>query len=327
MSASCGIAVAKDILREALTDLSKKNAAKATLVHDALRYLYPSFDENLRNYPNIEDFLNLLEMAKKFNTEEFIASKLWSEVKLQDVIQISLKAVTDHIWSLMENRGSQARIRDFVRDYLREGDTIITFNWDLTVERSLEDYPGDPGFNYRYSRDPNVVRFTLLKPHGSVDWFEKKALRGLNCTKKVGSLDALLCYYPQFNLSETPELSYVPPVIVPPVASKQIELHFLKRVWRDVFRAVSDATTLHVIGYSLPREDQFARLVLRRALRNNIIKSDRGKKKALKILLVNPDEAVEQTFYRLVGRSVSEFYFYQTYFEDYVAGLQRSITA
>jgi len=44
--------------------LGNKDASNSKYVTDLLSYLYPAFDEDLRNYPNIEDFLNLLEMAK-----------------------------------------------------------------------------------------------------------------------------------------------------------------------------------------------------------------------------------------------------------------------
>jgi len=67
-SASCGIALAKDILGESITRLDTKDASNSKRVTDLLSYLYPAFNEELRNYPNIEDFLNLLEMAKSFNS-------------------------------------------------------------------------------------------------------------------------------------------------------------------------------------------------------------------------------------------------------------------
>ena len=57
-SASCGIAVARDILREGMQRLAKRDAKQAKKVHDLLHYLYPGFDEELSNYPNVEDFMN-----------------------------------------------------------------------------------------------------------------------------------------------------------------------------------------------------------------------------------------------------------------------------
>lgn len=311
-SASCGIPVAKDILREAMSSLVKRDSSNAGLVHRLVRYLYPSFDENIRNYPNIEDFLNLVEMAKQFNTEEYIESTLWPKERLEEVIDITLRAVVDCIWSLMNN--DQHVIQEFVRKNLRPGDTVITFNYDLTLERALEEHPGYFLYGYRAQRPKK--RLCLLKPHGSIDWFEKRKLRGLRCEKDVESLSDELCYYPYFDFGKHRDLAEIPPVIVPPVSIKAVQQNFMKRTWRGLYNAVSDATELHVIGYSLPREDQFARLVLRRALRTNILRANRGKKPPVKMFVINPDEAVEQTFRRLVGRNIEKFYFYQAYFQD-----------
>jgi len=322
VSASSGIAVSNRILYEAITQLEEIDVSKVDRVHKLLHYLYPSFDKRIRNYPNVEDFLNLLEMAKKFNTEEFITSELWSVPKLDEVKRITLKAITDYIWRLMANRQKQAVIREFVHGNLREGDTIITFNWDLTFEHALEEYPGDPGFLYKYSSKRKRKYLSLLKPHGSIDWFERAAIKGLVRTSQIGILDEKLCYYPRFNRAENPKLSDIPPAIVPPLADKQFELDFFKRTWRHVYKAVSDATELHAIGYSLPREDQFARLVFRRGIRNNILKASRRGEQPTKILVVNPDPVTEGTFSRLVGRGVASFDFQQAYFDDYVASLR-----
>src|SRR5215472_2392956 len=128
VSASCGIAVANQILREAVMKMESSDSAKTDRMHKLLQYLYPNFDIRLRNYPNIEDFLNLLEMAKKFNSEEFITSNVWSKPKLEEVKLLTLKAVTDYIWERMADSGKQRVVYEFVRQNLREGDTIITFN-------------------------------------------------------------------------------------------------------------------------------------------------------------------------------------------------------
>lgn len=322
VSASCGIAVANRILHEAMIGLCHRDSSKADRVHDLLLYLYPDFDAQMRNYPNIEDFLNLLEMAKRFNTEEFIKSNLWSEEDLEEVEAITLEAVTDYIWGLMRDSDGQHRIHDFVRNNLKVGDTIITFNWDLTIERALEEYPGDPGFLYTYSRYRTRKKFSLLKPHGSIDWFIRKNVRKLSSKADVGALDKELCYYPRFDRADNPDLAKIPPVMVPPVASKEFRFEYLQRTWRFLYWAVSDATELHIIGYSLPREDQFARLVLRRAIRNNVVSASKRGEKPVKVLVVNPDPATEGTFSRLVGRNVENFDFCQAYFEDYVEGIK-----
>jgi SIR2-like domain len=321
VSASCGIAVAKDILRESLVRLDHRDSAKANTVHKLLKYLYPSFQQKLLNYPNIEDFLNLTEMARRFNSEEFIKSNLWSEPKIEGVQRTTLKAVTDYIWDLMQQKHALQVIKDFVRDHVRPGDTIITFNWDLTLERAIWDDPQSLSFWYSYPDTSDEDSVVLLKPHGSIDWFNKSDLPKATRVKgKVQSLDESVCVFTRFNFSDLPEMANYTPVIVPPLATKEFSQMVLKRTWRGVYKAVSQATSLNILGYSLPREDQFARLVLGRALRSNRLKIEKKSKRPLDVAVVNPDETAETTFRRLVGPGVRRFTFYQATFQNFVAG-------
>src|SRR5260370_15163286 len=139
----------------------------------------------------------------------------------------------------MRKKERQRFIDDFVRLELRPRDTIITFNWDLTIERSLESFTGNPGFEYTYSRKRKTDAFTLLKPHGSIDWFEKSVIARLGETDGL-SLDKELCAFPYFSRATNPRLLAPVPVIVPPITSKKFEFGFLKRTWSGVFRADSD---------------------------------------------------------------------------------------
>lgn len=68
----------------------------------------PPRSADLKNYPNIEDFLNLLEMAKSFNSEEFIESSLWSKAWVEGVKDVTMKAVTDYLWENRKRRRSQS---------------------------------------------------------------------------------------------------------------------------------------------------------------------------------------------------------------------------
>ena len=323
VSASCGIAVAKDILREAISHLGQKDSVEADRVHKLLKYLYPGFQRPALNYPNIEDFLNLLEMAKLFNSEEFLESSLWPKEKLDEVEHLTLKAVTDYIWERMRGLEGMGAMRSFVRNFVRANDTFITFNWDLTLERALWDDSDGMAFWYTYPPSSSEPSVTLLKPHGSIDWFEKlrfpkgKIKRGI-----VQSLDDKVAVFTRFNFADIPKMADSTPVIVPPVSTKEFSYEVLRRTWVHVYRAVSNATHLSILGYSLPKEDQFARLVLGRALRSNRLKVERKQKRPLHVQVINPDEGTEMTFRRLLGSDVGSFVFHQATFENFVAGLE-----
>ena len=309
-SASC------DILQEAVIRLGRRDATKKKLVDDLLSYLYPGFNADLKNYPNIEDFLNLLEMAKSFNSEEFIESSLWSKARLESVKDATMKAVTDYLWERIEKGDALTPMKLFAAKCLKFTDTVITFNWDVTLERGLWDREVDFRMPYTYRRKRQGKFIAILKPHGSIDWFRAKDL-SKRVISKTEILDDTVRLYPHFNFAKHPELAEVLPVIVPPLASKTFEYECLKKTWRSIYRSVADATELYIIGYSLPKEDQFARLVLRRALRSNLLRTNKGEKGRVRITVVNPDESTGVTFSRLAGPKVSVTY-YQAKLQDYV---------
>jgi hypothetical protein len=325
VSASCGIPVAKDILRESMGRMAEANPHSAREVHALLDYLYPDFKKEYRNYPNIEDFLNLLEMALTFNSEEFIESTLWPKSRLASTKEAVLSAVTDYIWGFFTSpQPSWRHVETFVGKHIPLGDVIITFNWDLTVERALSRRQPNAPVSYQYSRDTHHENITLLKPHGSINWFEREAVAKAGGPTGAKDLD------PKLQLVEFPVLLFsrdlikATPIIIPPVSNKEFsEYRVFQETWTSVYRALSSATVLTILGYSLPREDQFSRFVFRRALRNNILRVERGEKDRVEVVIVNPDDAVEGTFARLVGRESTKFHFHRAYFQDFVDSLSR----
>lgn len=319
VSASSGIAVAQTIFREAMLQLARSNWDKVRKVHKLVSYLYPAFDADLKNYPNIEDFLNLLQMARTFNTEEFIESSLWPDKKLNEVQKITMKAITDYLWSKTSQSTS---LEIFAKQHLRFTDVVITFNWDITLENVLSDRRA-PSVFYTYSRkDRAKNHIVILKPHGSIDWYRKSELPA-SAAGKCWKLDDTYVVYPYMDFAEHPKIRELQPLIVPPLATKDFSADFLKKTWQGLYHAVADATELFIIGYSLPKEDQFARLVLRRAIRSNLAKEKRGEKRPLTISVVNPDDTVAVTFTRIAGLK-SGIKYYQARFEDYTSWLEEN---
>jgi hypothetical protein len=316
-SATCGIAVSRDILRASMQQLADRRAADAEKVHTLLSYLYPDFSEDLANYPNVEDFLNLVEMAKEFHTEKYILSKRWSSSKLQDAMDTTLRAITEYIWGFMAADDRRRVLTDLARELVRPGDVVVSFNWDFVIDLILE-HLKDAGPVYSFSsRRDSVV---LLKPHGSIDWFDKeKVPRKGEIAREMLHRARGLYFYPYFRLAQNPDLlKQLTPFIVPPLSIKKFD-GFLKGVWRDVYRALASAQEIYIIGYSLPREDQFAKLVIGRAVQRNNARRKRGRRKLL-LTVINPDENVMRTFHKLGGDGTMRFY--PTSLQDYVLWLK-----
>jgi hypothetical protein len=166
VSASCGIAVAQTILRECLADLSQKNADQVNKVHGLISYLYPSFEAGFRNYPNIEDFLNLLQMARTFNSEDFIKSSVWPDSKLVEVQNITLKALADYLWKKTIEGPPSAALEFFAKEHLKNADTVISFNWDICLEKALVTRYGNFSIETYYSRKRRTKAFR----HSQTAW-------------------------------------------------------------------------------------------------------------------------------------------------------------
>jgi hypothetical protein len=175
VSASCGIAVAKDILKEAIVKLRGEDAARHESITKLLSHLYPRFDDELGNYPNIEDFLNLLEVAKTFNSENFIDSSVRPTKELERVKNFTLDVLTAYLWHRVQDSHSLDVLRRFAVAHLKAGDTIITFNWDVTIERALYARPGDMNIYYTYKHDRTPKsNFVILSRTDLLTGFARK---------------------------------------------------------------------------------------------------------------------------------------------------------
>jgi hypothetical protein len=183
-------------------------------------------------------------------------------------------------------------------------------------------HPDEPEFEYFYPSASDSVDMYLLKPHGSIDWFRRSHLPRSTRSEDIINLDDSMCVYPFFDFKKNPTLYRRRPIIVPPVAAKDFSFTFLRKTWNSVYRAVSRATELQIIGYSLPQEDQFARFVLRRAIRNNLLRAGRKEKRRLTVKVTNPDPSVMVTYSRLIGGAedgLDALDFEQALFQDYVS--------
>lgn len=171
--------------------------------------------------------------------------------------------------------------------------TIITFNYDLMIERTLqslqEKHPSIPLFSfpgcYRLSPEVrttgvggNTARFIgiekahrgvgVLKLHGSMNWISThksatplpSALFGVK--RELTVLDSTLLH-PELTWKPGKKKLYVQPIILPPVTGKRGLLHKgVGRLWQTAANALRDADRVIVFGYSCPPMDFEAKILL-----------------------------------------------------------------
>jgi hypothetical protein len=187
---------------------------------------------------------------------------------------------------------------------LKKKDTVITFNYDSCVERTLlacGKWSPKDGFGFQVDfAGENAGRLRksgvkILHLHGSTGWYKTRAfypgrtislspafLEGLDL---LGVVDSTL---PEFPMDEQD-------ILMHPTYLKTYELDgnadtSLIEIWRLAGRSLSRADKVFVIGYSLPQADSAALALLL------------GACDSTKIEIVNQDMAAARRLSLLFGR-------------------------
>lgn len=184
---------------------------------------------------------------------------------------------------------------DDLLNFLGQGDTIITFNWDILLDNKLgrekkladfyrEKYPTEVEFvrkQYDQFMDQLSARYGTtwasmgtnppyenlittfgyyLKVHGSVDWSYCANELCRNWYRVYPMLEPLKDY----NCYECHEK--VESLVVPPVLNKGYrQSPIIRRIWSLAAQEIRGATDLIIWGYSLPPTDFYSKWLLRQA--------------------------------------------------------------
>ncbi len=166
---------------------------------------------------------------------------------------------------------------------LRPDDAIVSLNYDLFVDASLEHIGKIPDYgfavrdylNYDGTRwvpdesikQPDQKHVTLLKLHGSLNWVHCPVCRSIDVTlvKKgayyaFGEQDPLCCH--------TCDIGY-DPIIIAPTFLKNYDNLYLNQIWQNAEERIGHAGEIVFIGYSLPDADILLRTMLTRAVYHN----------------------------------------------------------
>ena len=204
-----------------------------------------------------------------------------------------LKILAANYVQLFSAFASRLWIRDgrFNRDVQ---DAIITMNYDCLLDDCLLKMGVQPDYGLENSELPvEFKRLTrmlpVLKLHGSANWFQ--------CTEPCEggiwiSADSPAKRLEYFYGQRRPSCNHqVEPVIVPPTWAKGGQSTILRPVWTRALQALREAGRIFIIGYSLPRTDEFFKYLLALALATN--------ERLDKIIVVNPSKEAQDTFANL----------------------------
>jgi hypothetical protein len=198
--------------------------------------------------------------------------------------------------------------RKFVQHLTDTESTVITFNYDLLLEKLLiETTSWQPNYGYgvhiplTYEAMPTSPhtylhqqlseytdmrwhKVTLLKMHGSINWgtptfVADKSEDIFQAPVKDGIPESELAIKTDYGAPFTLQFK---PVIVPPVLDKSswLQNRSFRVIWNMAMEAVAEADQITFIGYSLPTTDFMAEFMFRQGI--NLITKER------KVTVVDP---------------------------------------
>jgi hypothetical protein len=297
-SASMGLPTLINLFQEIMS-LREMESEKEN-VFDALEVLYPNFNKKGEpsSYPPFEEFLSLVSSAKDL--------PFFPKLKWDKNWRSALRLLTDCLDSKQIAAENSALLNEFVTN-IQNGDVIITFNWDNLIERAL--FLQDRSVNFLGIDSKSV---TVLKLHGSINWFEpRKGLRLLNPSSVLHLTNRIVCM-PDFTYYNAWDVLGQPPLIVPPILSKMVSVsNIFNKIWQIAFNSIIKAERVAVIGYSIPNDDLHARCLLRTSWTVRNRKKEAESELPDKYILVDPNPQVSDKYSQFVS---SAHDYYQAFF-------------
>lgn len=221
--------------------------------------------------PPLEDVLSQLDYCIINNLP---LSYEYDVSKLRELRQMLIYLMGRAIQTGLGGQTNGELVEDFLK-LLRDGDSIITLNYDLIIDNVL--FQQNRAVNYGIlTRNPqrevlghwysqSQTNYQLLKLHGSLNWLYCPICRVIDLTETTkGGLSAFI------READCPECS-VPreAVIISPSFLKEYNNNFVIQVWRLAELKLQKADEVVFIGYSLPDADIVLRMLFTRALFTN----------------------------------------------------------
>jgi hypothetical protein len=307
-SAGLGYPLTKGLLIEAwekVPDGSRDQLRRIVQFH------HPAFSVRRRtSFPGIEELLT--EMA--VNLELFKASRpaegRFTEGQLRESQETLLFTIASWFHKIYKSAKKADWLSGFIARLRRENAAIISFNWDLVLDQLL--FGGDVnsrtyGLSAKIADGP-----LLLKPHGSLNWYEGAQLGyvpDLKRTEIFHDTRPSRCVHAFLRPREV--ISKVgkryTPFIVPPTFLKNFSRPISKRLWQHCTDVLSTPSRLVFLGYSLPPADLHAQFIFRCGFHNQI--NGRLRKNGTRypatgpaeVIIVNPDQDAARRIEAVAG--------------------------
>jgi|SRR5882672_2958281 len=282
-----------------------------------IAFHHPGFTpDTFTSFPNVEQLLSeMLVNEELFHASRQYEGKFTKET-LRRLQRDLLLSITDWFHELSKrvkpNNPEATWLRTFRERVRKENAAIISFNWDLILDELLFGSELDKA-SYGFTR-PLGGTPVLLKPHGSLNWFEHEQGQHLVGSKRIllhrtkrprGGGNAIYAFR-EFRAPVSSAGRRYTPLIVPPIHLKRFEKPVFRALWRNCTSLLSTAKTVTFLGYSMPSADLHAQFIIRCGFNNQVqgelLEGGRAKPTGAAIVtIVNPDGAAAKRIAQVVG--------------------------
>lgn len=235
-----------------------------------IRFHHPDFNPaRPETFPNVEELLSEMQANSQLFDSSRPATGGFNSDELDDIRERFLLEIAAWFHELQHDALDTCPewLRSLVAVMQNQNAKIVSFNWDLVLDQLLF---GDELSSRSYGLQKSRSGAVLLKPHGSLNWFEKSSGQHLQSSKTfpLGGRGpkAVLAFKP-YRAPKSAKRIYMP-LIVPPVFAKSFHGPLFQRLWRETVSALSTASHVTFLGYSLPQADFHARFIFRCGFHN-----------------------------------------------------------
>lgn len=241
-----------------------------------IKFHNPRFDcREPDSFPNVEELISQMDVNEKL----FKASRQYegnfTEGDLTSLQRTMLLKISDWFHDISKNlhlsEPSVQWLYTF-RDHVRRHNIgIISFNWDLVLEKLLFGKTLNQE-SYGFPLEP-FKRPTLIKPHGSLNWFRDDCGQHIVNDKRFllsGTGRHSVHVFRRFRAPKSSFGRKYTPLVVPPVYLKNFDQPVFRTLWQNCTRLLSTAERVVFIGYSIPAADFHAHFIMRCGFQNQI---------------------------------------------------------
>jgi hypothetical protein len=282
-SLHAGYPLASDLWRE-MERWTRGTFAEQHAFREAVETMNAEFDLSKSLELVLTDLDSRIDsiLAKPRRTREECDAK----AKFVDILRPAVKAMIPAYFDSLRQTPAEL-YRLFANDVLMPGDAVITFNYDMAVDRELRRAgKWSIGEGYGFGIGGPFLRDSpckLLKLHGSVNWLGQ-LFQGRSGFGQVDPLDLSLGQRPIIDRSSFEYLGYTNmsdplqgcngPVVqslIMPTANKRFFQEtssgrqwesFWDGLWCQAGKALRASNEVYLIGYSIPEFDVRAREML-----------------------------------------------------------------